>query len=73
MALNIFSRGKDKAKEKDKDKNPETPGTVTCTHPLDRQEPVYGDPLEPKKVTALKCFQCGALLGLPKNRPNIGA
>ncbi len=66
--MNIFSRGKDKTKEKDKSE-----GTVTCTHPLDHQEPVYGDPLEPKKMTAMKCFQCGAMLQLPKNRPEIGA
>lgn len=69
--MNIFNRGKDKVKEKDK--KLESPGTITCTHPLDHQEPIYGDPMEPKRVTALKCFQCGAMLDLPKNRLDIGA
>ncbi len=68
--MKLFSRGKDKAKEK---QAVDREGIAVCTHPLDHQEPVYGDLLEPKKVTALKCFQCGVMLELPKNRPDIGA
>ena len=65
----MFKLGKDKAKEK----QAELESAVACLHPLDHQEPVYGVPLEPTKATAIKCFQCGSMLELPKNRPDTGA
>ncbi len=33
-----------------------------CVHPIAQQKPLFEDVEDPKKVTAVKCFECGAKL-----------
>jgi len=39
---------------------------VSCKHPVSHQVPLREDPADSKKVTALKCTQCGERLPVPE-------
>lgn len=48
-------------KSPQKDSNSEWP-VHACVHPIAQQKPLFEDAEDPKKVTSIKCFECGVKL-----------
>ena len=42
------------------------PQSVSCKHPVSHQVTLREDPSDSKKVTGIKCTQCGERLPLPE-------
>ena len=44
-----------------------------CPHPIDQQQPLFEDTNDPKRITAIKCFQCGEKLPPYTHRKSAAA
>lgn len=57
MKLFSFLKGKRKIQERQ-----DAALSPRCAHPVSHQEPLFEDPADRRKVTSIKCTQCGERL-----------